>query len=44
MPAVLRVLADVGVENLTIAPPSLEELFLRHYGDDVRETATVAAR
>lgn len=32
---VLRLLADAGVENLTIAPPSLEELFMRHYGDDV---------
>jgi ABC-2 type transport system ATP-binding protein len=44
VPAVLRVLADAGVENLTIAPPSLEELFLRHYGDDVREHAEVGAR
>ena len=33
--ALLRLLADAGVENLTIAPPSLEELFLRHYGDEV---------
>lgn len=32
----LRILADAGVENLTIAPPSLEDLFLRHYGEDVR--------
>lgn len=37
---VLRLLADAGVENLTIAPPSLEELFLRHYGDEVRQEAT----
>ncbi|MGO1173327.1 MAG: ABC transporter ATP-binding protein [Actinomycetaceae bacterium] len=36
---VLRVLADTGVENLTIAPPSLEDLFMRHYGDDVSEEA-----
>lgn len=36
---VLRLLADVGVENVTIAPPSLEELFMRHYGDDVSEGA-----
>ncbi|GAB3820363.1 ABC transporter ATP-binding protein [Tessaracoccus terricola] len=34
---VLRLLADVGVQNVTIAPPSLEELFMRHYGDDVAE-------
>ncbi|WP_324652467.1 ABC transporter ATP-binding protein [Georgenia sp. H159] len=32
---VLPVLADLGVENLTITPPSLEELFLRHYGDEL---------
>jgi ABC-2 type transport system ATP-binding protein len=30
---VLLLLAGAGVENLTITPPSLEELFLRHYGD-----------
>lgn len=33
----LPVLADLGVDGLRIAPPSLEELFLRHYGDDLRE-------
>ena len=33
----LPVLATLGVENLTITPPSLEELFMRHYGDDLRE-------
>jgi ABC-2 type transport system ATP-binding protein len=32
---VLPVLAQLGVENLTIAPPSLEELFMRHYGDEI---------
>lgn len=31
--AVLAVLLDLGVRALTVAPPSLEELFLRHYGD-----------
>ncbi|MFB9795777.1 ATP-binding cassette domain-containing protein [Arthrobacter citreus] len=38
---VLLLLAGAGVENLTITPPSLEELFLRHYGDAeaVEETA-----
>jgi ABC-2 type transport system ATP-binding protein len=30
---VLAVLARLGVTGLTVAPPSLEELFLRHYGD-----------
>jgi ABC-2 type transport system ATP-binding protein len=32
---VLSALASAGVQGLTVAPPSLEELFLRHYGDDV---------
>ena len=31
--AVLPVLGRLGVQGLVIAPPSLEELFLRHYGD-----------
>lgn len=32
--AVLPALAALGVTGLHVAPPSLEELFLRHYGDD----------
>ncbi|WP_078621775.1 ABC transporter ATP-binding protein [Streptomyces sp. NRRL S-244] len=32
--AVLRSLADSGVRSLTSTPPTLEELFLRHYADD----------
>jgi len=35
IPAVLPVLAQRGVVGLRIEPPSLEELFLRHYGDDL---------
>ncbi|WP_246858368.1 ABC transporter ATP-binding protein [Citricoccus sp. SGAir0253] len=31
---VLPALAELGVVGLQVAPPSLEELFLRHYGDD----------
>ncbi len=31
----LRVLATTGVHSLVSAPPSLEELFLRQYGDDL---------
>ena len=31
--AVLPALAALGVRGLTITPPSLEELFLSHYGD-----------
>lgn len=33
MDDVLRYLSDIGVEHLVSAPPSLESLFLRHYGD-----------
>ena len=32
--ALLGSLARLDVHGLTVAPPSLEELFLRHYGDD----------
>ncbi|GAA3373617.1 ABC transporter ATP-binding protein [Streptomyces sannanensis] len=37
--AVLRSLTASGVRSLTSTPPTLEELFLRHYQDDVREEA-----
>jgi ABC-2 type transport system ATP-binding protein len=30
---VLRQLSAVGVRSLVSQPPTLEELFLRHYGD-----------
>ena len=40
---VVRQLAGSGVRSLVSAPPTLEELFLRHYGDDVpAEVATPA--
>jgi len=32
---VLRTLTDLGVRSLTSQPPTLEELFLRHYGDEI---------
>ena len=32
--AAIRHLAALGVRSLTSQPPTLEELFLRHYGDD----------
>jgi len=35
VPAVLPLLAQRSVSGLRIEPPSLEELFLRHYGDDL---------
>lgn len=34
MGAVLAALVDMGVQNMTATPPSLEQLFMRHYGDD----------
>ncbi|GMA23156.1 tetronasin ABC transporter ATP-binding protein [Luteimicrobium album] len=34
-PAATRVLADLGAHGLTVSPPSLEELFLRQYGDEL---------
>jgi len=33
--SVLPALAALGISDLRVAPPSLEELFLRHYGDDL---------
>ncbi|MCP2340987.1 ABC transporter ATP-binding protein [Actinomadura rupiterrae] len=33
---VLRRLTEIGVRGLTSQPPTLEELFLRHYQDDLR--------
>ncbi|MCH6231658.1 ABC transporter ATP-binding protein [Microbacterium sp. CFH 31415] len=35
--ALLPALGSQGVTGLRVAPPSLEELFLRHYGDDIAE-------
>jgi ABC-2 type transport system ATP-binding protein len=43
--AVLRHLVDFDVLSLTSSPPTLEELFLRHYGDalaEIREPAETA--
>ena len=34
---VLSALAELDTKGLTVAPPSLEELFLRHYGDELAE-------
>ncbi|MFF1635426.1 ATP-binding cassette domain-containing protein [Leifsonia sp. NPDC058248] len=34
---VLSALAELDPKGITVAPPSLEELFLRHYGDDLAE-------
>ncbi len=35
LPAVLAAVAKLGPRSLTANPPSLEELFLRHYGDEL---------
>ena len=35
LPPVLAALAGLDAKSLTVAPPSLEELFLRHYGDEL---------
>ncbi|WP_235465078.1 ABC transporter ATP-binding protein [Streptomyces platensis] len=40
--AVLRSLGTSGVRSLISTPPTLEELFLRHYQDDARTDGTVA--
>lgn len=41
--ALLGSLARLDVHGLTVAPPSLEELFLRHYGDDPAASEPAAA-
>ena len=33
--AALPALGALGVTGLQVAPPSLEDLFLRHYGDEL---------
>ncbi|MGD9998334.1 MAG: ATP-binding cassette domain-containing protein [Ilumatobacteraceae bacterium] len=37
---VMRVLVDLGLRSLSSQPPTLEELFLRHYGDEVAHEAS----
>jgi ABC-2 type transport system ATP-binding protein len=43
LPRVLRHLANFEVLTLTSQPPTLEELFLRHYGDEVGGRTTAGA-
>ena len=40
----LRTLGEYGIRSLTSTPPTLEELFLRHYNDDVSEPARGTSR
>lgn len=42
--AVLRQLSESGVRSLISTPPTLEELFLRHYQHDIRDEAEAVAR
>ena len=32
----IRRLSQLGIRSLTSQPPTLEELFLRHYGDEIQ--------
>jgi ABC-2 type transport system ATP-binding protein len=41
--AVIRQLSTLGVRGLTSTPPTLEEMFLRHYGDEETSGAKDAA-
>jgi polyether ionophore transport system ATP-binding protein len=41
--AVVRQLSTLGVRSLTSTPPTLEEMFLRHYGDEETSGAKDAA-
>jgi ABC-2 type transport system ATP-binding protein len=41
--AVLGRLVDLEVRSLTCSPPTLEELFLRHYGDDAKDVTETGA-
>ena len=40
LPSALAALQQAGIGTLTATPPTLEELFMRHYGDDVSESAS----
>ena len=40
--SVLRLLVDFEVRSMTSSPPTLEELFLRHYGDQVAASPPAA--
>jgi ABC-2 type transport system ATP-binding protein len=38
----LRRLSDYGIRSLESHPPTLEELFLRHYGDELNHETELA--
>ena len=39
---VLGLLVDLEVRSMITSPPTLEELFMRHYGEDIAAPARVA--
>lgn len=41
---VVTALSRLGIRSLTAHPPTLEELFLRHYGEQPRDDAEVGSR
>ena len=43
LPDVIDRLAQLGIRSLTSHPPTLEELFLRHYGDELVAVAPTAS-
>ncbi len=42
MTKVMEMLLPLGIKSLTVEPPSLEELFMRHYGDGIGEKGGTA--
>ncbi|MBY6061274.1 ABC transporter ATP-binding protein [Microbacterium esteraromaticum] len=40
LPDIMRELSALGVQALTAAPPTLEQLLLRHYGDELSRSAS----
>ena len=42
--AAVRRLGELGVRSLVSHPPTLEELFLRHYGDELAHETELAER
>ena len=42
MTKVMEMLLPLGIKSLTVEPPSLEELFMRHYGEDISEKGGAA--
>ncbi len=40
----VRRLSELGIRSLVSHPPTLEELFLRHYGDELARERELAQR